>query len=69
MKNTTIQEPIYSLLPALRVAFKSEEVVEEKVSQAPQSKKGKEKKKVEPSKTNLPQFNDYRIKAKDHDPL
>jgi hypothetical protein len=68
MKNTTNQEPTYSLLPALRVAFKNEEIVEEKSSQ-PANPKKREKKKVEPSKPNLPLFDDYRIKAKDHDPL
>jgi hypothetical protein len=69
MKNTTSHEPTYSLLPALRVAFKNEEVVEEKVSQPARSKKPNEKAKVQPSKKSLPQFDDYRIKARDHDPL
>jgi hypothetical protein len=68
MKNTTNQEPTYPLLPSLRVAFKNEEIVEEKVS-AGKSKRLSEKTKVQPSKKNTPQFNDYRIKAKDHDPL
>ena len=69
MKNTTNQETSYPLMPSLRVAFKNEEIVEEKVSQAASSKKQGEKTKFEPSKKSLPQFDEYRRKAKDHDPL
>ena len=69
MKNTTNQEPGYPLLPALRVAFKNEEIVEEKNGKPASSKKRGEKVKVQPSKSDLPLFDDYRIKAKDHDPL
>lgn len=56
-------------MPSLRVAFKNEEIVEEKVSQPTSSQKQGEKTKVQPSKKVLPQFDDYRRKAKDHDPL
>lgn len=69
MKNTTNQEPTYSLVPSLRVAFKYEEVLEEKSSKAGKSKKPGEKAKVQPSKNVQPQFDDYRRKARDHDPL
>ena len=69
MKNTTNQEPTYPLLPALRVAFKSEEVAEEKASRATKPTKRAQKTNVEPSKSNLPLYDDYRRKAKDHDPL
>jgi hypothetical protein len=69
MKNTTNQESSYAAMPSLRVAFKNDEIVEEKVSQASKSKKQGEKTKVPPSKTSLPLFDDYRRKAKDHDPL
>lgn len=66
MKNTTIEETRYPV-PALRVAFRKEEGADKKTRRA-----GKSKKQVEEgveSKVNLPLFNDYRIKAKDHDPL
>lgn len=68
MKNTTSQETSYPVLPSLRVAFKNEEIVEEK-SEPVKSRKGTGKVKVQPSKSDLPLFDDYRIKAKDHDPL
>jgi hypothetical protein len=68
MKNTTSQETSYPLMPSLRVAFKNDETVEEK-SMPVRRRKRTEKTKVQPSKSNLPLFDDYRIKAKDHDPL
>jgi hypothetical protein len=69
MKNTTVQETDYPVLPSLRVAFKNDDVVEEKTSVPVKSGKRTEKTKVQPSKPELPLFDDYRIKAKDHDPL
>lgn len=69
MKNTTGQETTYPVLPSLRVAFKHDEAIEEKAGQNGKSKKPGQKSKVQPSKKDSPQFNDYRIKAKDHDPL
>jgi hypothetical protein len=67
MKNTT--EQTFPLIPSLRVAFKHDEIVEEKNSKPVNSRKRAVKTKVQPSKSNLPLFDDYRIKAKDHDPL
>jgi len=67
MKNTS-QETSYPLLPSLRVAFKSEEVVEVK-SQKRKSRKQSEKIGAAQPVSNRPMFDDYRIKAKDHDPL
>lgn len=69
MKNTTSQEPRYTSLPSLRVAFKNEEIAEEKVSKKAGSKKTGEQSTVQTSKNDLPLYDDYRRKAKDHDPL
>lgn len=66
MKNTIIEETRYPV-PALRVAFVKEEVAEKKTRRAAKSKKQVEE-AVE-SKVNLPLFDDYRRKARDHDPL
>ena len=66
MKNTTIEETRYPV-PALRVAFRKEEAAEKKARRAGHSKK-QAPAKVE-SKVDLPLFDDYRRKAKDHDPL
>lgn len=63
MKNTSIEETRYPV-PALRVAFRKEEVAEKKTASA-----GKSKKPVVESKVDLPLFDEYRRKAKDHDPL
>lgn len=68
MKNTTIQESSYPL-PVLRVAFRNEEAADKKNSK-PVKKKEKEEKPMTHKTINVqPQFNDYRIKARDHDPL
>lgn len=66
MKNTTIEETRYPV-PALRVAFVKEDFAEKRTRRAGKSKK-EAPAKVE-SKADLPLFDEYRIKAKDHDPL
>jgi hypothetical protein len=66
MKNTTIEETRYPV-PALRVAFRKEEAAEKKTRRAANSKK-QAPVNVE-SKVDLPLFDDYRRKARDHDPL
>jgi hypothetical protein len=66
MKNTTIEETRYPV-PALRVAFRKEEVAEKKTRRAGNSKK--QAPANDQSKVDLPLFDDYRRKAKDHDPL
>jgi hypothetical protein len=64
MKNTTIEETRYPV-PALRVAFRKEAVVEKK-----NRRTGKKQAPVNvQSKVDLPLFDDYRRKARDHDPL
>ena len=65
MKNTTIEETRYPV-PALRVAFRKETAVEKKNRRAGNAKKQAPAK--EP-KVDLPLFDDYRRKARDHDPL
>lgn len=66
MKNATNQETEY---PLMRVVFRNEDVVEEKSSQAGNARKHAERVRARVEPTQLPQFDDYRIKAKDHDPL
>ena len=63
-----------SLASSLRIAYKNEEVVEKKAG-----KFARKNKNVQPSpevvktqvvaKEPLPMFNDYRIKARNYDPL
>ena len=65
MKNNTIEETRYPV-PALRVAF-VKEVAEKKTKRTGKSKKQADE--VIESKVNLPLFDDYRRKARDHDPL
>jgi len=67
MKNTTSQETSYPIVP-LRVAFRNEEIVEEKKTRRPRRSRRSES-KVQPSKPTPPMFDDYRFKARDHDPL
>lgn len=59
--------------PSLRIAYRNEEVVESR-----EAKSARKSKNVQPVtrpaakvvvKEPLPLFNDYRFKAKDHDPL
>ena len=69
MKNATNQETEYPMMPALRVVFRNEDIVEEKNSQAGNARKQVEKIRARVEPTQLPQFDDYRIKARDHDPL
>jgi len=66
MKNTTIEETRYPV-PALRIAFRKEEAVEKRTRRSGKSKKQVEE--VAASKVDLPLFDDYRRKARDHDPL
>jgi hypothetical protein len=66
MKNTTSQETGYPV-PTLRVAFRKEVMREVKGKRAGKSKKQVEE-AVQP-KVDLPLFDDYRRKARDHDPL
>jgi hypothetical protein len=69
MKNTTSQKTRYPVPATLRVAFRSVEIVEVKESKAGKSKKQAEQVKKSQAGKDLPQFDDYRIKARDHDPL
>jgi hypothetical protein len=62
--------------PLLRIAYKNEEVVENRETK-PARKSKNVKAAIKPAiptvktmvKEPLPMFNDYRFKAKDHDPL
>jgi len=62
--------------PSLRIAYKNEEVVDSREVKPARKNKGA-KAATKPAipavktvvKEPLPMFNDYRFKAKDHDPL
>lgn len=60
-----------SELPSLRIAYKNTEAVKTRpVALHKKSKATKTPKKVtKETKEPLPLFNDYKFKAKDHDPL
>lgn len=56
--------------PSLRIVFKNPEVMESKPATLPKrGRVSKAAKKPPVVKEPLPMFNDYKFKAKDHDPL
>jgi hypothetical protein len=67
-----IQLPASEDSSLLRLAYKNEHVINEEANASPNKKKTALKTKTPNKlfvKEPLPLFNDYRFKAKDHDPL
>ncbi|WP_205512351.1 hypothetical protein [Longitalea arenae] len=67
IKGTTqlIELPALEESPALRLVYKNEEVIQEEEKTVSKTKAPNKLYVKEP----LPLFNDYKFKAKDHDPL
>jgi len=68
MKNTSNQETAYSL-PSLRVVFKKARFQEAHDHISPAANGATEKQTTPAWPDHLPMFDDYKFKAKDHDPL